>query len=62
MAGIGFELRRMIESGPGLISKVRAYACAGLISSGPWILTMLGVWLITSFRGGMPYDARPRRA
>lgn len=53
MAGIGFELRKMIEGGPGLISKVRAYACAGLISSGPWIMTMLGVWLITSFRGGM---------
>ena len=53
MAGIGFELRKMIESGPGLVSKMRAYACAGLISSGPWVMTMVGVWLITVTRGGM---------
>ena len=41
MAGIGFELRKMIGEGEGLVSKVRAYVSAGLISSGPWIMTIL---------------------
>lgn len=39
MAGIGFELRRLAGLRSGLLSKLRAYTSAGLISSGPWILT-----------------------
>ncbi len=53
MAGIGFELRRILSSEPGLLSRIRAYACAGLISSGPWIMTMLGVWMLSLFRSEM---------
>ena len=41
MAGISFELRRMIDQRQGFLAKVRAYACAGLISSGPWLMTIL---------------------
>lgn len=55
MAGIGFELRRMIDQRQGFLAKVRAYACAGLISSGPWLMTILTLTLLTvagpAFRG-----------
>ena len=47
MAGIGFELRKMIEERRGLVAKVRAYACAGLISSGPWLMTILTLLLLS---------------
>ena len=46
MAGIGFELRRMIDQREGFVAKVRAYACAGLISSGPWLMTILTLTLL----------------
>ncbi|MEM8882738.1 MAG: exopolysaccharide Pel transporter PelG [Planctomycetota bacterium] len=46
MAGIGFELRRMIDQRGGFLSKVRAYAAAGLISSGPWLMTILTLSLL----------------
>lgn len=40
MAGIGFELRRMVGEGKGLVSHLRAWTSAGLVSSGPWIVTI----------------------
>jgi uncharacterized membrane protein len=45
MAGIGFELRRILkrDSFTGLLG---AYGLAGVISSGPWVLSVLGVMLI----------------
>jgi uncharacterized membrane protein len=46
MAGIGFELRRMIDERKGFVAKARAYACAGLISSGPWLMTILTLSLL----------------
>ncbi|MDH3592288.1 MAG: exopolysaccharide Pel transporter PelG, partial [Planctomycetota bacterium] len=46
MAGIGFELRRMIDERKGFVNRVRAYACAGLISSGPWLMTILTLTLL----------------
>ena len=49
MAGIGFELRRMIDSGQGLVAKIRGYTCAGLISSGPWIMTILTLGVLSAF-------------
>ncbi len=45
MAGIGFELRKLIKRDT-LLSLLRAYAFAGLISSGPWVLSILGMLLI----------------
>jgi len=47
MAGIGFELRRMIDERDGFLHKVRAYACAGLISSGPWVMTILTLTIMS---------------
>ena len=42
MAGIGFELRKILNR-DSYFALVRAYAYAGLISSGPWILSILGL-------------------
>jgi uncharacterized membrane protein len=46
MAGIGFELRRMIDERRGFVAKVRAYSCAALIASGPWLMTILTLTLL----------------
>lgn len=45
MAGIGFELRKLLrrQSYSGLL---QAYAYAGIISAGPWILSIIGILLI----------------
>ena len=45
MAGIGFELRKLLrkESYTGLL---QAYAYAGIISSGPWVLSIVGILVI----------------
>ena len=45
MAGIGFELRRMLRR-ESLLGLVQAYAYAGVISAGPWILSIVGILLI----------------
>ncbi len=42
MAGIGFELRKLLDR-QSLWGLVRAYAYAGVISSGPWVLSIVGV-------------------
>ena len=47
MAGIGFDLRHTIETRPGVMTKVRAYASASLISSGPWIVTMVTLLVVS---------------
>lgn len=45
MAGIGFELKKMLrdETWFGL---AKTYAYAGIISSGPWVLSILGIMLV----------------
>ena len=45
MAGIGFELRKLLarDSYTGLL---QAYAYASIISSGPWVLSILGILVI----------------
>lgn len=45
MAGIGFELRKLLrkQTYSGLL---QAYAFAGIISSGPWVLSIIGIMLI----------------
>lgn len=42
MAGIGFELRRILQRNT-LTSLLAAYAYAGVIGSGPWVLSIVGV-------------------
>jgi uncharacterized membrane protein len=45
MAGIGFELRKILKRNT-LLSIVEAYGLAGLISSGPWVLSILALLVI----------------
>lgn len=45
MAGIGFELRKILKR-DNYLALFQAYTYAGLISSGPWILSILGVLFI----------------
>lgn len=45
MAGIGFELRKYL-SDDSFTGSLKAYGFAGLISAGPWVLSIVGVMLI----------------
>ncbi|MFC6980644.1 exopolysaccharide Pel transporter PelG [Microbulbifer taiwanensis] len=45
MAGIGFEIRKILEKDT-FLSVLQAYGFAGLISSGPWVLSILAVMVI----------------
>ena len=45
MAGIGFELRKILAR-DSYTATLRAYVYAGLISSGPWVLSIISVMLI----------------
>jgi len=45
MAGIGFEIKKILRR-ESYLSIFTAYAYAGIIGSGPWILSILGVLLI----------------
>lgn len=45
MAGIGFELRKLLEK-DNYFGTVQAYGYAGLISSGPWVLSILGILVL----------------
>lgn len=52
MAGIGFELRKLLrkQTYAGLL---QAYAFAGIISSGPWVLSIVGIMLIGLLSAGI---------
>ena len=52
MAGIGFELRKLLRKDT-LLGLIRAYTYAGVISSGPWILSIIGILIIGIFSLGM---------
>jgi uncharacterized membrane protein len=45
MAGIGFEIKKILRR-ESYLSIFTAYAYAGIIGSGPWILSILGVLII----------------
>lgn len=45
MAGIGFELRKLLRKNT-LVGLLEAYTYAGIIGSGPWVLSILGILLI----------------
>ncbi len=45
MAGIGFELRKYLDE-DSFTGTLKAYGFSGLISAGPWVLSILGVMLI----------------
>ena len=45
MAGIGFELRRILRKNT-LLSYVEAYGLAAVVGSGPWVLSILALMVI----------------
>jgi uncharacterized membrane protein len=45
MAGIGFELRKILDR-DSLLSLIQAYIYAGIISSGAWLLSIIGILVI----------------
>ncbi len=45
MAGIGFELRKLLARNT-LSGILQAYAYAGMIGSGPWVLSIIGILLV----------------
>jgi len=45
MAGIGFELRRILDR-DSYAATLQAYIYAGLISAGPWVLSILSVLIV----------------
>ena len=49
MAGIGFELRRLLRKNT-LVGLIEAYAYAGVIGSGPWVFSIVGILLVGSIR------------
>ncbi len=51
MAGIGFELRKLLRKDT-LLGLIRAYTYAGVISSGPWVLSIIGILIIGIFSLG----------
>ena len=48
MAGIGFELRRLLRKNT-LVGLIEAYAYAGVIGSGPWVFSIVGILLVGIF-------------
>lgn len=48
MAGIGFELRRLLRKNT-LLGLVEAYAYAGIIGSGPFVFSIIGILLVGIF-------------
>ncbi len=58
MAGIGFSLRRLDQL-PGLSGTVRLYAVAGMISSGPWLISIASILVISAISANFPVDRIP---
>ena len=56
MAGIGFELRKILKR-KSLLSILEAYGLAGLISSGPWVLSILALLVIGLISIGIVYPS-----
>ena len=56
MAGIGFELRKILKR-DNLLSLLQAYSYAAVISSGPWILSIVGAIILLAL--GF-FSTRPR--
>lgn len=51
MAGVGFELRRLMQNNKSISGHGQAYAFAALIGSGPWLLSIaaiLGIALLST--------------
>jgi uncharacterized membrane protein len=54
MAGIGFEIRKILRE-KTIFSIVKAFSYAGVISSGPWIISMVSI-LISGYVAKIYFD------
>lgn len=52
MAGIGFELRRLLRKNT-LVGLLEAYTYASIIGSGPWVFSIVGILLIGIFSASL---------
>ena len=48
MAGIGFRLQNLLKD-DSFISRIKAYSYAAVISSGPWIYSLLSFLAVSFF-------------
>lgn len=48
MAGIGFELRRLLHEDSDLLSRIRGFASAGLVAAGPWLMTIVTLSIVAA--------------
>ncbi len=53
MAGIGFELRKILRKDT-ISSNITAYAIAAIISSGPWVISIIGILFLGVIIGVIP--------
>lgn len=53
MAGIGFSLRKILSHN-SLTRTTAAYAVAGIISGGPWLISVLGIVILAILINAMP--------
>ena len=58
MAGIGFELRRILRR-KSYWALLEAYTYAGIVSSGPWLLSIFGILLLGFFALGARFASVP---
>ncbi|MGF1723668.1 exopolysaccharide Pel transporter PelG [Photobacterium nomapromontoriensis] len=56
MAGIGFEIRKILKKN-SLLAVLEAYGVAGLISSGPWVLSILALLTIGLISVGVVFPS-----
>jgi len=54
MAGIGFEIRKILKE-ETIFSIVKAFSYAGVVSSGPWIISMISI-LISGYVAGLYFN------
>jgi len=54
MAGIGFELRKLLQK-DSYFGLLQAYTYAGIISSGPWVLSIIGILFVGFVSLGVVY-------
>ena len=58
MAGIGFELRKLLQK-ESYFGLFQAYAYAGIISSGPWVLSIVGILFVGFLSIGRGLSRKP---
>lgn len=56
MAGIGFELRRIIDNDKGVLQSIKSYGSAAITINGPMIMSITSVIIVKSIIGSDEYS------